>query len=71
MELTNSFANLLLTFSPVFTEPSFVTFRLLMTGWIVSMRHRYITDMISLQRLGAFRSLLRLPSFLQPCRLGH
>lgn len=46
MELTSSFANLLLTFSPVFTEPSFVTFRLLMTGWIVSMRHRYITDMI-------------------------
>lgn len=46
MELTNSFSNLLLTFSPVFTEPSFVTFRLLMTGWIVSMRHRYITDMI-------------------------
>ncbi|MFT5527799.1 MAG: hypothetical protein ACI9HK_005784, partial [Pirellulaceae bacterium] len=38
--------NLLLTFSPVFTEPSFVTFRLLVTGWIVSMRHRYITDMI-------------------------
>lgn len=46
MELTNSFSNLLLTFSPVFTKPSFVTFRLLMTGWIVSMRHRYITDMI-------------------------
>lgn len=46
MELTNSFQILLLTFSPVFTEPSFRTFRLLMTGWIVSMRHRYITDLI-------------------------
>ena len=46
MELTNSFGNLLLTFSPVFTEPSFQTFRLLMTGWIISVRHRYITDLI-------------------------
>jgi hypothetical protein len=46
MELTNSFESLLLTFSPVFTEPSFKTFRLLMTGWILSTRHRYVTDLI-------------------------
>jgi len=46
MELTNSFEVLLRTFSPVFTEPSFQTFRLLMTGWILSMRHRYVTDLI-------------------------
>jgi len=46
MDLTHSFQILLLTFSPVFTEPSFETFRLLMTGWIVSPRHRYITDLI-------------------------
>lgn len=46
MELTNSFEVLLLSFSPVFTEPSFQTFRLLMTGWILSFRHRYITDLI-------------------------
>ena len=46
MELTNSFESLLRTFSPVFTEPSFATFRLLMTGWILSMRHRYVTDLI-------------------------
>jgi hypothetical protein len=46
MELTNSFENLLRTFSPVFTEPSFATFRLLMTGWILSVRHRYVTDLI-------------------------
>ena len=46
MELTNSFETLLRTFSPVFTEPSFATFRLLMTGWILSMRHRYVTDLI-------------------------
>ena len=46
MELTNSFETLLRSFSPVFTEPSFQTFRLLMTGWILSARHRYVTDLI-------------------------
>lgn len=46
MELTNSFETLLLTFAPVFSEPSFQTFRLLMTGWILSVRHRYVTDLI-------------------------
>ena len=46
MELTNSFVCLLQTFAPVFTAPSFVTFQLLMTGWILSTRHRYVTDMI-------------------------
>jgi hypothetical protein len=46
MELTNSFETLLRIFSPVFTEPSFQTFRLLMTGWILSVRHRYVTDLI-------------------------
>jgi hypothetical protein len=46
MELTNSFEILLHTFSPAFTKPSFETFRLLMTGWILSVRHRYVTDLI-------------------------
>lgn len=46
MELTNSFEILLRSFSPVFTEPSFQTFRLMMTGWIISTRHRYVTDLI-------------------------
>ena len=46
MELTNSFEALLRSFSPVFTDPSFQTFRLLMTGWILSMRHRFVTDLI-------------------------
>jgi len=46
MELTNSFETLLHTFAPVFTMPSFQTFRLLMTGWILSVRHRYVTDLI-------------------------
>lgn len=46
MELTSSFESLLRNFAPVFTEPSFATFRLLMTGWILSTRHRYVTDLI-------------------------
>ena len=46
MDFTHSFQTLLLTFSPVFTAPSFETFRLLMTGWIASPRHRYFTDLI-------------------------
>jgi len=46
MELTSSFEILLRNFAPVFTDPSFATFRLLMTGWILSTRHRYVTDLI-------------------------
>lgn len=46
MELTDSFEALLRAFAPVFTTPSFATFRLLMTGWILSTRHRYVTDLI-------------------------
>jgi hypothetical protein len=46
MDLTQSFQVLLLTFSPVFTQPSFATFQALMAGWIISPRHRYITDLI-------------------------
>lgn len=46
MQLTSSFESLLLNFLPVFTAPSFATFRLLMTGWILSTRHRYVTDLI-------------------------
>lgn len=46
MEVTTTFMILLDVFQPVFTQPSFATFRLLMTGWIVSHRHRYVTDLI-------------------------
>ncbi len=46
MELTASFVELLDGFRPVFTSPSFETFRLLMTGWVLSFRHRYVTDLI-------------------------
>jgi hypothetical protein len=46
MEGTTTFMGLLDVFHPVFTQPSFATFRLLMTGWILSHRHRYVTDLI-------------------------
>ena len=46
MELTATFMVLLDVFQPVFTAPSFATFRLLMTGWVLSFRHRYVTDLI-------------------------
>lgn len=46
MELTSTFMALLEGFRPVFTSPSYATFTLLMTGWILSVRHRYVTDLI-------------------------
>lgn len=46
MELTATFTSLLEGFKPVFTAPSFATFQLLMTGWTLSVRHRYVTDLI-------------------------
>lgn len=46
MQLTKSFRVLLQSFESVFTKPSFATFGLLMTGWIISVRHRFVTDLI-------------------------
>jgi SRSO17 transposase len=46
MELTPSFLTLLQHFSPVFTAPTYQTFSLIVTGWILSHRHRYITEVI-------------------------
>src|SRR3984957_372807 len=46
MQLTSSFVVLLQQFAPVFTEPTFRTFVQVVTGWILSHRHRYITDII-------------------------
>jgi SRSO17 transposase len=47
MELTPSFVALLQHFSPVFTAPTFQTFSWIVTGWILSHRHRYVTEVIS------------------------
>jgi hypothetical protein len=46
MQLTFSFLVLLQEFHHVFTEPSFQTFRSLMSGWCLSFRHRFITELI-------------------------
>lgn len=46
MELTHSFVDLLQQFVPVFTAPTFQTFLQIATGWVLSHRHRYVTDVI-------------------------
>jgi hypothetical protein len=46
MQLTHSFLDLLRHFIPVFTAPTFETFLQIASGWILSQRHRYITDVI-------------------------
>src|SRR6476620_11032123 len=46
MERTPSFLALLQVFSPVFTVPTFRTLSSIVTGWLLSHRHRYITEVI-------------------------
>ncbi len=46
MELTASFVDLLQVFRCVFTEPSFRSFVTLLSGWALSHRHRFITELI-------------------------
>jgi len=46
MELTPSCVVLLQQFLPVFTAPTFLTFVQVVTGWLLSHRHRYITEVI-------------------------
>jgi SRSO17 transposase len=46
MQLTASFVDLLQQFAPVFTAPTFQTFVQIVTGWILSQRHRYVTEVI-------------------------
>lgn len=46
MELTHSFLDLLAPFAAVFTQPTFQTFMQLCSGWVLSHRRRYITDII-------------------------
>jgi hypothetical protein len=46
MELTPSFVNLLQHFMAVFTAPTFQTFVQICNGWVLSHRHRFITDVI-------------------------
>jgi DDE superfamily endonuclease len=46
MQLTDSFLALLLQFRAVFTQPTFVTFVALLTGWLLSHRRRFVTELI-------------------------
>ncbi len=46
MELTSSFVDLPQHFVPVFTTPTFQTFLQIVAGWVVSQRHRYLTEVI-------------------------
>jgi hypothetical protein len=46
MELTSSFLDLLLPFAPVFTAPTYRTFVVIVAGWVLSQRHRFITEVI-------------------------
>jgi DDE superfamily endonuclease len=46
MELTSSFVDLLQHFSSVFTAPTYQTFVGIVTGWVLSQRHRFITEVI-------------------------
>jgi hypothetical protein len=44
--LTKNFHTLLFAFQVNFTQPSFELFCTLITGWVLSTRHRYITELI-------------------------
>jgi hypothetical protein len=46
MEFTESFTALLSEFRCVFTQPSFQIFVCLMTGWVLSHRRRFVTELI-------------------------
>src|SRR5438477_6264916 len=46
MELTPTFVALLQEFRCVFTQPTFPTFVAVRTGWCLSHRHRYVTELI-------------------------
>ena len=46
MQLTHSFLDLLQHLAPVFMAPTFQTFVQIATGWLLSQRHRYVTEII-------------------------
>jgi hypothetical protein len=46
MELTSSFLDLLQPFAPTFTAPTYQTFLVIVAGWVLSQRHRFITEVI-------------------------
>jgi hypothetical protein len=46
MELTSSFLDLRQHFAPVFTAPTYQTFVAIVEVWVLSQRHRFITEVI-------------------------
>jgi len=46
VEVTQSFVDLLSVFQCVFTAPTYPIFVELMSGWLLSPRHRYVTELI-------------------------
>lgn len=46
MDVSESFSVLLNEFRCVFTAPSYLTFQCLLTGWVLSHRRRFVTDLI-------------------------
>jgi hypothetical protein len=46
MQVTSSFLDLLSNFQCLFTAPTFLIFLDLMSGWLLSPRHRYVTELI-------------------------
>jgi DDE superfamily endonuclease len=46
VQLTPTFRSLLLRFRSAFTAPTFATFLHIATGWCLSHRHRYVTELI-------------------------
>ena len=55
MELTDSFLTLLQSFDPVFTAPTYQTFVAIVTGWILSQRHRFYRALTPFSRLRPIR----------------
>jgi hypothetical protein len=53
VQLTPTFRSLLLRSRSAFTAPTFATFLHIATGWCLSHRHRYVTELI--QSAGAVR----------------
>jgi len=46
MQLCGSFRGLFESFAPVFSAPCFSLWTTLMTGWVLSHRHRFVSDLI-------------------------
>jgi hypothetical protein len=65
MECAASFTALLSELRCVFTAPSFSIFVCLMTGWVLSHRRRFVTELIWRKRLHPARASQPLPSLLQ------